>query len=153
MSDLRDLYQEVIIEHGRRPRHFHVMPEASHKAKGRNPLCGDVLDVYLLIENDKIKDISFEGSGCAISLASASLMTESVIGKSLAEVLTLFNAFHDVLVVDQLPSVDMGKLAVLFGVKEFPVRVKCATLAWHTLKNALENQPKVASTETDDDNL
>jgi len=151
MSDLRDLYQELIIEHGRRPRHFHALPNASHCAKGNNPLCGDSLIVYLEIKDNKVMDVSFEGHGCAISVASASLMTDSIIGKTLDDVQHLFTAFHDAIVIDKEPAMDLGKLQVLMGVKEFPVRVKCATLAWHTLKNALEKQSIVASTETDED--
>jgi len=153
MSDLRDLYQEVIIEHGRRPRHFHDLPNASHSAKGNNPLCGDSLVVYLRIEGNKISDVSFEGHGCAISMASASLMTETIIGKTIDDAETLFDVFHDAIVIDKEPDVELGKLQVLMGVKEFPVRVKCATLAWHTLKNALENKTFVASTETDEDSI
>lgn len=147
--DLRELYQEMIIDHGRRPRNFGVLAPATHSADGHNPLCGDQLTVYLDIDAGKtIRDIKFEGQGCAISMASASLMTEALKGKSIAEAETLFAGFHD-LVMDQVKTpADLGKLAVLAGVKEYPTRVKCATLAWHTLHAALlQRHPQAVSTE------
>ena len=145
-GNLRELYQEVIFDHNRQPRNFHDMPEADHHADGHNPLCGDQLTVYLRINNDVIEDVSFVGHGCAISTASASLMTEAVKGKTVAEVEALFKDFH-ALLTDTPPERDFGKLAVLTGVREFPARVKCATLAWHTLHNALIGDHSPAHTE------
>ncbi|HPR08675.1 MAG TPA: SUF system NifU family Fe-S cluster assembly protein [Denitromonas sp.] len=145
-GNLRELYQEVIFDHNRQPRNFHEMPEADHHADGHNPLCGDQLTVYLRINNDVIEDVSFVGHGCAISTASASLMTEAVKGKTVAEVEALFKDFH-ALLTDTPPERDFGKLAVLTGVREFPARVKCATLAWHTLHNALIGDHTPAQTE------
>jgi nitrogen fixation NifU-like protein len=151
MSELTDLYQEVILDHNRAPRNFGPLEGADHTADGHNPLCGDELRVYVTLDGDTVTGIQFEGSGCAISKASASLMTEAVQGKSTAEVETMFRAFHDLMTGD--PSVreaagpQLGKLAVFEGVREFPVRVKCATLAWHTLEAALAGEAKVASTE------
>ncbi|MCB2069513.1 MAG: SUF system NifU family Fe-S cluster assembly protein [Ottowia sp.] len=145
-GNLRELYQEVIFDHNRQPRNFHEMPEADHHADGHNPLCGDQLTVYLRINNDVIEDVSFVGHGCAISTASASLMTEAVKGKTVAEVEALFKDFH-ALLTDTPPERDFGKLAVLTGVREFPARVKCATLAWHTLHNALIGDHTPAHTE------
>lgn len=145
-GNLRELYQEVIFDHNRQPRNFHDMPDADHHADGHNPLCGDQLTVYLRINNDVIEDVSFVGHGCAISTASASLMTEAVKGKTVAEVEALFKDFH-ALLTDTPPERDFGKLAVLTGVREFPARVKCATLAWHTLHNALIGDHTPAQTE------
>ena len=151
MQDLRELYQEVILDHNKRPRNFGPLPSASHQAEGHNPLCGDQLKVYLETDGEKVNDIHFEGMGCAISKASASLMTEAVKGKSLSEVETLYGHFHDLLTGD--PSTRgqadeaLGKLAVFSGVREFPVRVKCATLAWHTLQAALAARADPISTE------
>lgn len=147
MSDLSDLYQEVILDHNKRPRNFHVVDTASHQAEGFNPLCGDRLHLYLKVEDDVVTEVGFQGSGCAISKASASLMTDSVKGRPVAEVRDLFSRFHTMVTTppDQ-PVEDMGKLSALAGVREFPVRVKCASLAWHTLKAALERDP-IASTE------
>ncbi|MFV0663046.1 Fe-S cluster assembly sulfur transfer protein SufU [Denitromonas sp.] len=145
-GNLRELYQEVIFDHNRQPRNFHDMPEADHHADGHNPLCGDQLTVYLRINGDVIDDVSFVGHGCAISTASASLMTEAVKGKTVAEVEALFKDFH-ALLTDTPPERDFGKLAVLTGVREFPARVKCATLAWHTLHNALIGDHTPAQTE------
>jgi len=141
MSDLRDLYQEVIFDHYRKPRNCHVLDCANHKADGYNPLCGDQVSVYLQIEDGIIKDMSFSGSGCAISTASASLMTEALKGRKVAEVEHLFQEFHDMVTdSEDAPHEDLGKLEALAGVKEFPARVKCATLAWHTLHAALKEQ-------------
>ena len=142
MSDLTDLYQEVILDHNRRPRNFGSLPDANRTAKGHNPLCGDKLTLYVRVEGDRIADISFEGSGCAISKASASLMTDAVKGQSVADADALFDRFHAMVKtpIDQPVDEDaLGKLAVFSGVREFPMRVKCASLAWHTLHAALKN--------------
>ena len=150
MSDLTDLYQEVILDHNRRPRNYGVLAGANRKAKGHNPLCGDRLTVFLEMDGDRIADIRFEGSGCAISKASASLMTDAVKGQNLADVLSLFERFQAMvtspLEVDAGDST-LGKLEALAGVREFPVRIKCASLAWHTLKAALSASPETAVTE------
>lgn len=149
MMDLRDLYQEVIVDHSRRPRNFGKLMDATHFAEGFNPLCGDKLTVFIKAdEQHVITEVSFEGSGCAISTASASLMTEALKGKSVAEAEALFRGFHN-LIMDQ-PSaapIDLGKLYVLAGVKDYPSRVKCATLAWHTLHAALNREQLPISTE------
>ena len=150
MSELTDLYQEVILDHNRRPRNFGTLDGASHHAEGYNPLCGDRLTLYLTIDNDRITDVGFEGSGCAISKASASLMTEAVKGKTVAEAESLFARFHELVTTPpDLPAKieGLGKLAVFAGVREYPARVKCASLAWHTLKNAVEAADEVAKTE------
>ncbi len=151
MTELGDLYQEVILDHNRRPRNFRGMQEANRRAEGFNPLCGDRLTVHLRLDGDVLTDISFEGSGCAISKASASLMTESVKGKTRDEAERLFRTFHDLVTGrdgrGEEPPGAIGKLVVFSGVRDYPVRVKCATLAWHTLRAALENSGKVASTE------
>ncbi len=141
MSELSDLYQEVILDHNRRPRNFHALTEASHSAEGYNPLCGDRLTLYLKVSGDTIEDVSFEGAGCAIPKASASMMTDALKGRSLAEATALFDRFHRMVTTPPSePIEDMGKLSSLAGVREFPVRVKCASLAWHTLKAALSNK-------------
>jgi nitrogen fixation protein NifU and related proteins len=148
MSDLRELYQEVIFDHYRKPRNCHAMAGANHHALGHNPLCGDQITVYLKVENDTIVDLSFEGSGCAISTASASLMTDALKGKKVAEVEQLFEGFHQMVTeADGAPHPELGKLEVLAGVREFPARVKCATLSWHTLLAALKNQQQPITTE------
>jgi nitrogen fixation protein NifU and related proteins len=146
MSDLNDLYQEVILDHNRRPRNFRSIPDASHHAEGFNPLCGDRLTLYMKIEGDRISDVSFEGSGCAISKASASLMTDALKGCTVAEAGVMFDRFHAMVTtpVDE-PVEDLGKLSALAGVREFPVRVKCASLAWHTLKAAMSREEKVTT--------
>jgi nitrogen fixation NifU-like protein len=150
MGDLRDLYQDVILEHSKAPRNFRELAKANHKAEGFNPLCGDHFTVYLDLEGDSIRDISFQGSGCAISKASASMMTQSLKGKTKADADKLFVRFHD-MVTGHEPAkgepVELGKLEVFSGVSEFPVRVKCATLAWHTLQAALEGKQDKISTE------
>lgn len=146
MSDLRDLYQEIIIDHGRRPRNFHKMEHASCHAEGFNRLCGDRLTLYVKIQNGIIKDASFIGTGCAISTASASLMTEQLKDKTIHEAETLFQNFHQLLTVG-IENNTLGKLSVLAGVREFPTRVKCATLAWHTLHAALANEQQPVTTE------
>ena len=147
-SELRDLYQEVILDHNKRPRNFRVMEDANHRADGHNPLCGDRVTVFVRLAGDRIEDVSFQGSGCAISKASASLMTDSVKGQSLGEVDTLFQGFQ--LMVTSAPDTDvetdsLGKLAVFAGVREFPSRVKCASLAWHALRAALKDSSQVAA--------
>jgi nitrogen fixation NifU-like protein len=145
---LRELYQDVIFDHYKKPRNCHVLDCANHQAEGYNPLCGDQLTVYLKVEKGVISDLSFKGSGCAISTASASLMTEALKGKTLKEVEHLFDDFHQMVTTpESAPHPDLGKLEVLSGVSEFPARVKCATLAWHTLQSALRNQHKPVSTE------
>lgn len=152
MADLRELYQEVILEHSKTPRNYHALPTADHQAEGYNPLCGDRFSVYVQMEGDAIRDIGFQGAGCAISKASASMMTQSVKGKTKPEIEQLFQRFHE-MVTGQTSSKEkqtqetMGKLAVFSGVSEFPARVKCATLAWHTLKAALEGKQEAISTE------
>jgi len=152
MSDLRELYQETILDHGKRPRHFEPMREAHHSADGHNPLCGDRITIYVRVEGDRIERVTFQGNGCAISMASASLMAEALTGRSLAEAERLFAAFHELVAGSGAPDepVQLGKLHALAGVREFPVRVKCATLAWHTLHAALERAGQggpVATTE------
>jgi nitrogen fixation protein NifU and related proteins len=143
-SDLQDLYQEVILDHNRRPRNFRAI-EHGRKAEGYNPLCGDRLTVYLRIENGRIEDASFLGSGCAISKASASLMTESVKGKTLEEARDLFERFHQMITRSpEQPFDDLGKLTALAGIRQFPIRVKCASLAWHTLRAAAETRTSAA---------
>ena len=149
MTDLQDLYQELILDHGRRPRNFRPLDGATRSAEGYNPLCGDKVKIYVKMDGDIVKDISFEGSGCAISTASASIMTETLKGKTRAEAEELFQTFHD-LVTGRQPELDapeLGKLAVFSGVSEFPIRVKCATLSWHTLRAALNGAAEVISTE------
>ena len=147
MSDLSELYQEVILDHNKRPRNFRQLENASHKAEGYNPLCGDRFNLFLRVDGERIADIGFVGSGCAISKASASLMTDSLKGMTLADARALFERFHTMVTTppDQ-PVEDLGKLSVLAGVREFPVRVKCASLAWHTFKAAIDRAEK-ASTE------
>ena len=154
MAALRELYQDVILDHSRRPRNFGEMPEANRRAQGFNPLCGDKATVFLKIEDDVVRDVRFVGKGCSISTASASMMTESVKGKSRAEAEALFERFHELITRDPGGAAhggapDLGKLAVFSGVGEFPARVKCATLAWHALRAALEGEPedKPVSTE------
>jgi nitrogen fixation protein NifU and related proteins len=150
VTELNELYQQVILDHNKKPRNFHKLETASTKSEGFNPLCGDRLTVYVQVEGEQIKDISFEGSGCAISKAAASLMTESVKGKSKAEIEALFKRVHQMLTAPPDASVDLaglGKLAAFSGVREFPVRVKCATLAWHTLNAALEKKQHPVTTE------
>jgi len=162
MSDLRDLYQDVILEHSKTPRNYREMPAANRKAEGFNPLCGDRFTVYVTVESDVIRDISFQGSGCAISKSSASMMTQSLKGKTVGEAEKLFGRFHDLVtghfkdhssgnasasVPDNGNQPELGKLTVFSGVSEYPVRVKCATLAWHTLQAALEGTQEPISTE------
>ncbi len=147
-EQLRELYQEVILEHSKKPRNFHALESANHKAEGYNPLCGDHFTVYLDVKDGAIQDIGFQGSGCAISKASASMMTQTLKGKTEAEAEALFTRFHD-LVTGHTggDGQDLGKLAVFAGVSEFPLRVKCATLAWHALRAALHGDQEAISTE------
>ena len=149
MSELSELYQQVILDHNKKPRNFHKLETANRTAEGYNPLCGDQLNVYLQLEDDQVKDISFEGSGCAIWKASSSMMTQAVKGKSKQEVESLFDEFHR-MVTGQLDEENepnqLGRLKIFSGVREFPVRVKCATLSWHTMHAALEGQQS-ATTE------
>jgi nitrogen fixation NifU-like protein len=146
--DLKDLYRDVIIDHNRNPRNFGRLEPADAHAEGFNPLCGDRLDLYLALDGDRIRDLRFEGKGCAISVASASLMTETLKGRTRADAQRYFDAMHGLLTrADYTPALDLGKLAALSGVREFPVRVKCASLCWHTLNAALANQARPVSTE------
>jgi nitrogen fixation NifU-like protein len=149
MSDLRELYQEVILDHHKRPRNFGPLQEANRHAEGRNPLCGDHLSVQVDVEGGIIKNVAFEGAGCAISRASASLMTDAVKGKPVEEAERMFEEFHQMVTsgVEVAVEESLGKLAVFCGVREFPSRVKCASLAWHTLHAALEEKSGTASTE------
>lgn len=148
MTNLRELYQEVIIDHNRNPRNHHVMDSATNIANGFNPLCGDKLTVYMHVENNIIQDISFVGKGCAISQASASLMTDALMGKPIIEAQSIFEKFHTMVTSDnKVDDLDVDKLTVLAGVREFPARVKCATLAWHTMHAALDNDTKTVVTE------
>lgn len=146
--ELRELYQEIIIDHNRNPRNHYAMDAATTQAQGFNPLCGDKLMVYLKIDGDVVTDVSFVGCGCAISQASASLMTEAVRGKTLAQAHDLFERFHTMLTTDnEVSNWSMDKLSVLAGVRAFPARVKCATLAWHTLEAAMHKNEALVSTE------
>jgi len=147
--DLKDLYRDIIIDHNRKPRNFGKIEPADAQADGHNPLCGDKLTVYLTMADDRIADAKFDGSGCAISIASASLLTDAVRGKSIAEAEELFHEVHDVLTHHDAPiNLDsLGKLAALTGVREFPARVKCATLCWHTLDAALQTRTQLNATQ------
>ena len=147
-DDLNDLYQQVILDHCKRPRNFHDLPQPTCSAQGHNPLCGDQLKLFLVMDGDVIKEASFLGSGCCISKASASLMTENVKGKTKADVQAMFAQVHDMVTTGQIAG-DVGKLAVFAGVYKFPARVKCAILAWHALVAALKGEGKV-TTETED---
>lgn len=150
MSDLRDLYQEVVIDHSKRPRNFRKMEDANHTAEGFNPLCGDRITLYLKLEGDRVADVAFQGSGCAISTSSASIMTEVLKGKTVAEAEKTFEEFHRLVTGELQPgerAEDMGKLAVFEKVSDYPARVKCASLAWHTLNSALRDESKTVTTE------
>lgn len=149
MFDLKDLYQEVIIDHNRSPRNFGKMDSPDRTLEGFNPLCGDRLTLYLKMDGEQINDISFDGSGCAISVASASMMTDTMKGKTATEAEQIFNKFHELVTTDgsNVDSEKLGKLAALAGVREYPTRVKCATLCWHTLHSALEGEETPISTE------
>jgi len=144
---VNDLYQEIILDHSKRPRNCHSMEDASSKAEGYNPLCGDKLKLFIKMNGDVVEDASFMGSGCAISTASASLMTETLKGKTRDEALKLLDRFHDLLTTDAEVGNELGKLVVFCGVRDYPARVKCATLAWHTLKSALTDNAEPVSTE------
>lgn len=150
MDELRELYQEMILDHYKKPRNFHKLDAGNHHAEGYNPLCGDRVTIYLLVENDTIRDISFEGSGCAICTASSSLMTEILKGRKLSEMESYFGKFHELVTSDPTTPPDhegLGKLAIFAGVREYPIRVKCATLPWHTLQAALEDESETVTTE------
>ena len=150
MSDLRELYQQVILDHTKKPRNFGKLPGECVSAEGFNPICGDAVVVHLDVADDTVRDVRFEGRGCAISTASASLMTEAIKGKPISEVRELFERFHQVVTgpADQPVDLDqIGKLAVLAGVREFPMRVKCASLAWHTMRQALSGDLEQVTTE------
>ena len=149
MSDLRELYQQVILDHNKNPRNFHEMADATRRVDGYNPLCGDHYTVFVRVDGDTIREVSFTGNGCAISKASASVMSSTVKGKSKAEAESLFDTFHRLVTGDSsgLSAAELGRLAAFSGVSEFPARVKCATLAWHTLKSALEGKDDKVTTE------
>lgn len=147
MNELRDLYREVILDHNRSPRNFGELDSANRVVEGVNPLCGDHMTLYVQLDGDRIADLRFTGTGCAISVASSSLMTERVKGATVDEILDLFDLIHDMLTGSNEPPPELGKLAALAGVREFPARVKCASLGWHALKNALTGEGKQVSTE------
>ena len=147
MNELQELYQQVIIDHNHNPRNFREIEHPSHSAKGHNPLCGDKIDIYLTIKDDIITEVSFMGSGCAISKASSSLMTEVLLGKTVVEAQKIFDSVHDMIINGKTYADGIGKLAVLSGVHKFPARVKCAILPWHTMKNAIEKSAKTTITE------
>jgi len=148
MNDLRALYEDVILDHNRQPRNFQHKPAAAnHEAYGFNPLCGDEFKIYLQVEDGIVTDVGFEGVGCAISVASTSLMTEAIKGKPIAEVEALFQSVHHLLTGEGEEAAPLGKLQVLAGVHEFPMRIKCATLGWHVMKAALEDQGETVCTE------
>ncbi|HEY8226773.1 MAG TPA: SUF system NifU family Fe-S cluster assembly protein [Pyrinomonadaceae bacterium] len=148
MSELSELYQQVILDHNKKPRNFHKLEPTTHTAEGFNPLCGDHLNVYLNLEGDEVKEISFEGSGCAISKAAASMMTQAVKGRSKEQVEELFNEFHSMVTGEldaETQENNLGNLKIFAGVRDFPVRVKCATLPWHTMRAALNNEQTVST--------
>lgn len=147
-DDLTDLYQQLILDHSKSPRNFRVLSDANRMAQGTNPICGDNYTLYAKMDDDVLKEISFQGSGCAISKASASILTESLKGKTIAEVKSLFDKVHDMILTGNMDG-DLGKLAALAGVHKFPVRVKCAILPWHALMAAVEGKGETVSTETE----
>ena len=150
MSELRDLYQELILDHGKNPRNFGPTEDANFRADGHNPLCGDRITIYVNVSDGVVDEVRFDGAGCAISTASASMMTQALKGKSLDECRKIFETFHDMLTGDEDPQASaetLGKLQVFSGVREFPIRVKCATLAWHTLRAALDRKDQAVTTE------
>ncbi len=147
MNELHELYQQVIIDHNHNPRNFYEIEHPSHSAKGHNPLCGDKVDIFLTVEENIITEVSFMGSGCAISKASSSLMTEALLGKTVTEAQQLFDLVHNMITSGQTDVNEIGKLAVLSGVHKFPARVKCAILPWYAMKNALYKSTKTAITE------
>jgi nitrogen fixation NifU-like protein len=146
-DDLTDLYQQVILDHSKSPRNFRVLPDANRTAHGHNPICGDNIQLFLKLDGDVIKDISFQGSGCAISKASASILTDALKGRSKEEVKALFDKVREMVVTGKTPEGDLGKLAVFAGVHKFPARVKCAILPWHATMSALEGKDEPVSTE------
>lgn len=148
-DELRELYRELILDHAKSPRHFGKLENATHRAQGINPLCGDKITLYLALGDGNVQDAAFEGSGCAISVASASLLTETVINKPVDVALDFFNALTSRLTGGEMSEIDLGKLKALEGVREFPSRVKCATLAWHALHSAIHERPEPVSTEQD----
>ena len=147
-EDLNDLYQQVILDHCKKPRNFHEMPQATCSAQGRNPICGDQLQLFLALDGEKIKDISFTGSGCCISKASASLLTEFAKGKTKVDVETMFGRVHEMVMTGKVEG-DVGKLAVFAGVHKYPARVKCAILSWHAVMAALKGEDKPVTTESE----
>ncbi len=147
MYDLQELYQEVMMDHNRRPRNFKELEDANRTADGYNPLCGDQITLYLEVEDDKIKDVGFQGAGCAISKASASMMTEAIKELSLEEAEKIFDEFRHMLTNEDYDADSLGDLEILSGVSQYPARIKCATLSWHTLRSALTNEGKQAKTE------
>jgi len=148
MSDLRELYQQVILDHNKSPRNFRAIEPCDHEADGFNPLCGDKVHVYVKLDGDRIEDVSFLGEGCAISKAAASMMTQAIKGRTIAEAQAIFDTYQHMVMGEGSPDVEsIGKLAIFEGVREFPMRVKCATLAWHTFKAALEDRGDPATTE------
>lgn len=149
MSEFQDLYQQVILDHNQRPRNFHALEGKVRRSEGHNPLCGDRLTLYLDVQDGRVRDVAFEGAGCAISKASASMMTEAVKGRTREEAEALFQVFHGLLTGEEVSPDDprLGKLVVFAGVRDYPVRVKCATLAWHTLRAALEERHDTITTE------
>jgi len=150
-DDLTDLYQQVILDHSKSPRNFHAMKDATRKAQGTNPLCGDNVTLYVRMEGDVVKDVSFEGSGCAISKASASILTDCLKGKTRAEVHELFKQVREMVTTGRMPEGDPGKLAVFAGVHKFPARVKCAILPWHAALSAVDGKEETVSTESEQD--
>jgi nitrogen fixation NifU-like protein len=144
-NDLNELYQQVILDHSRKPRHFHVLPEANRAAEGNNPLCGDRYTVYLKLEGDVISDISFQGSGCAISKASGSMMADQLKGKTIAEARQVFGQYQDMVKTGKMDEEAMGKLCAFAGVSHFPMRVKCAILPWHAMLAGLDGQTSVST--------
>ena len=151
-DDLTDLYQQLILDHSKSPRNFRVLPDANRTAQGTNPICGDNYTLYAKMDGDVVQEISFQGSGCAISKASASILTESLKGKTRAEVKSLFDKVHDLVTTGNVDG-DIGKLAALAGVHKFPVRVKCAILPWHAAMAAVEGRGETVSTETEKESL
>jgi nitrogen fixation NifU-like protein len=150
MNELQELYQQVILDHNKNPRNFGILDTCTHTAEGHNPLCGDHIDLFVEMRDGVIEDVKFKGAGCAISKASASIMTTLLKGKTVEQAKQMFNEFHDLVTSDPNSDpdvVNLGKLAVFCGVREFPARVKCASLAWHTLMNALEENEQAAKTE------
>ncbi|HWG50583.1 MAG TPA: SUF system NifU family Fe-S cluster assembly protein [Candidatus Acidoferrales bacterium] len=147
VRELRDLYQEVILEHSKKPRNYGVLESANHKAEGYNPLCGDHYTIFVTVKDGAISEIAFQGAGCAISKASASMMTQALKGKSTADAEALFTRFHDLVTGHGVAPDSLGKLAVFAGVSEYPLRVKCATLAWHAMRAALRGEQQAVSTE------